>query len=81
VLEARFNISGRALREIINELRCRGHPICSDENGYYYASNEAELSATIRQLNNRISNIAKARNGLLRAMEGLVDDGQIRLPI
>jgi len=80
VLEARFDISGRVLREIVNKLRCEGQPICSDENGYYYASSETELSATIQQLNNRISNIAKAKNGLVRAMEDFVDSGQISLP-
>ena len=80
-LEARFGISGRELREVVNELRCRGYPVCSDDSGYYYASNEAELTATIRQLNSRISKIAMARNGLVRAMETLADSGQTRLPL
>ncbi|MDR0469692.1 MAG: hypothetical protein LBH09_06925 [Peptococcaceae bacterium] len=81
VLEARFGISGRVLREMINELRCQGHPVCSDENGYYYASTEAELLATIRQLNSRISKIAKAKNGLVRTAKKCKDDGQLRLPL
>ena len=81
VLEARFSISGRALRDTVNELRCQGHPVCSDENGYYYASSEKELTATIRQLNSRISKIAKARNGLVKAAKKYADDGQTRLPL
>ena len=81
VLEARFDISGRTLREAINNLRCQGHPICSNQYGYYYASNEAEVTATIKQLNNRIVNIAKARNGLISAAKQYADDGQLRLPL
>ena len=79
-LEARFSIRGTALRAMVNELRCRGHPVCSDERGYYYAETEAELAATIRQLSSRIGKIAKAKNGLVRAMEKYTDDGQTRLP-
>ena len=79
-LEARFGISGPILREVVNELRCRGYPICSDNSGYYYAETEAELAATIRQLNSRIGKIAKAKSGLVRAMENYTDDGQARLP-
>jgi hypothetical protein len=42
---------------------------------------EAELTATIRQLCSRISKIAKAKNGLVRAMEKLAPNGQTRLPL
>jgi transcriptional regulator of NAD metabolism len=79
ILEIRFNVSGRIIRDAVNILRCRGCPICSDENGYYYASNKAELAATIRQLNSRIGKIAKARDGLVRAARRYSDDGQTHL--
>lgn len=79
-LAARFGISERSIRDIVNALRCAGHPICSDEFGYYYAKTEAELAMTIRQLNNRISKMALARNGLVRAMEKYTDNGQTRFP-
>lgn len=79
-LEARFGIRGTALRAMVNELRCRGYPVCSDDSGYYYAETEAELTATVRQLNSRISKIAMARNGLVRALEKYTDSGQTRLP-
>lgn len=67
VLEARFLITGRTLRELVNELRCRGRPICSDESGYYYAETTGELAATIRRLSGRIAGIAAARDGLIGA--------------
>jgi hypothetical protein len=80
-LEPRFGVSGREIRDIVNELRCGGHPICSDDSGYWYAANESELTATIRQLNSRIGKIAQARNGLLRAAAKYTDSGQLRFPL
>lgn len=80
-LEALFRVRGAALRKAVNSLRCEGQPVCSDENGYYYAATEAELTATIRQLSSRISKIAGAKNGLVRAAERYTDNGQTSLPI
>ena len=37
-LELRFQMSGRKIRDIVNTLRCEGHPICSDDGGYYYGA-------------------------------------------
>jgi biotin operon repressor len=81
VLEAQFRVSGPKVRAAINELRRGGHPICSDESGYYYAETEAELNATIRQLSSRISKIAGAKNGLVRAVGRYTDSGQTSLPL
>jgi hypothetical protein len=81
VLETRFKITGKALRDLVNELRCGEHPICSDENGYYYVATEAELSDSIQQLSNRIATIAKAKNGLVRAARRYAGGGQTRLPL
>lgn len=81
VLEALLRVSGRKLRAAVNELRCGGHPVCSDENGYYYAATEAEVTATIRQLQSRIGKIAGAKNGLVRAAERYSDSGQTSLPL
>lgn len=81
-LEVRFHLSGRKLRQAVNDLRCAGHPICSDENGYFYAETPQELEATIRQLLSRIGKIAEAKNGLVRAMALFPDaGGQISLPL
>lgn len=65
-LEAAFSVKGAELRRVINGLRCRGFPICSDGLGYYYAATQAEVNATVAHLNGRIAKIAGARNGLLR---------------
>gem|GEM_PF-741501 len=63
-VEKRFHVSGRNIRNIMHTLRCEGNPICSDENGYYYATTKQELMGSIRQLDSRISKIKQARDGL-----------------
>ena len=64
-LEAFFHVKGTEIRRMVNSLRCKGEPICSDYYGYYYAANQLEINATIAQLNSRIRSIADARDGLL----------------
>lgn len=79
-LERDLKITGRQLRQVISDLRYMGHPICSGDEGYFFAQTREELEATIRQLNSRIVKIAKARNGLLRALSRFPrDDGQFSL--
>lgn len=58
-------MKGTEIRRIVNSLRCKGEPICSDLDGYYYADNQLEIKATIAQLSSRIQKIAQARDGLL----------------
>ena len=57
--------SGSEIRRIVNSLRSKGEPICSNYDGYFYADNQHEISATIAQLTSRIQKIAKARDGLV----------------
>ena len=64
-LEAVFHLKGTEIRKLVNSLRCKGEPICSDYYGYYYAANQHELNATIAQLSSRINQITKARDGLV----------------
>lgn len=64
-LEAVFHIKGTELRRVVNILRSKGHPICSNEMGYFFAANQQEVDATVAQLNSRISKIAAAKDGLL----------------
>lgn len=64
-LEAVFHLKGTEIRKLVNSLRCQGKPICSDYYGYYCAANQQELNATVAQLSSRISQITKARDGLL----------------
>ena len=63
-LEAIFHIHGRAIRDAVNSLRCDSHPICSGDEGYYYAANSTELTTTIKQLSSRITKIAGAKTVL-----------------
>lgn len=70
-LALRLQISNRRIRDIVNTLRCEGHPICSDEGGYYYASNRQEVMSSIRQLNSRIDRIEEAKEGLTQSLSCL----------
>lgn len=72
-IEKRFHVSGRSIRNIVHILRCEGNPICSDENGYYYAATKRELVGSIRQLDSRISKIKQARDGLELAISNVKD--------
>lgn len=81
-LQSRFSISSRTVRKLVNQLRNEGNPICSDENGYYYATDQKELLNSIHQMRSRIIEIAKAKNGLVKALRHFPDDsGQLRLEI
>ena len=66
-LEQLFSLDGRTLRRKISALRQDGHPICSDETGYYYAENQKEINATICRLNTLVTRISNARTGMLYA--------------
>ncbi len=74
-LEAWFGVTGKQLRDAVNALRRAGHPICSDDSGYYYAATRQELTATIRQLTGRIMGIAAARKGLFTARALFAEGG------
>ncbi|HOG67869.1 MAG TPA: hypothetical protein PK366_00695 [Fibrobacteraceae bacterium] len=67
-LEMFFDISGRKIRDIVNALRCEGHPICSDENGYYYGETALEVMRSINQLKSRTKKINEAQTGLVRSL-------------
>ena len=75
-LQSIFFISSRAVRRFVNQLRNDGHPICSDENGYYYAKDKMELLSSIGQMTSRIIEIAKAKNGLVKALRNFPDDSR-----
>ena len=47
-LEAVFHVKGSEIRRIVNSLRSKGEPICSNYDGYFYADNQHEISATIQ---------------------------------
>lgn len=66
-LQIIFKLDGRSIRRIISSLRQDGHPICSDESGYYYADNQQEINNTVARLNELVTKISNARTGLLFA--------------
>ena len=81
VLEDKYQVSGRAIRDAVSRLRCAGQPVCSGDEGYYYAANSRELSQTIRQLSSRITKLAVVKNGLVRATKQFTDNGQLSFPL
>lgn len=66
-LQRLFSLDGRTLRRKVNNLRQDGFPICSDENGYYYAQNQREINATVSRLGSHITKVSNARTGMLYA--------------
>lgn len=77
-LELSFGIKGIEVRHLVNQLRREGIPIASSGNGYFYASTDQEVRATIAHLTRRISGISAAIRGLNRALEK-PDTSQLRL--
>ena len=63
-LEERLGCKGTMIREMVNELRSTGVPICSDRSGYYIAKSREELDRTIVQLKSRVKKIQSAIDGL-----------------
>lgn len=66
-LQRLFSIDGRNLRRKISSLRQDGIPICSDEDGYYFADNQKEINRTVCRLNGMVTGVSNARTGLLFA--------------
>ena len=64
VIEARFHCKGAEVRRMVNELRCRGVPICSNSHGYFYATSNDEIQETIAHLEGRIKKIRAAQDGI-----------------
>ncbi|MEG0912690.1 MAG: hypothetical protein RSD35_08115 [Oscillospiraceae bacterium] len=73
-LEVALCISGRTLREHINKLRIVGYPICSETDGYYYASTVNELNDTIARLDSLSEQIGQASDGLRRGRGSSLSD-------
>ena len=62
-----FRIDGRNIRRNVAKLRKEGCPICSDENGYYYAQTQNDINHTVGRLNDLVTSVSNARTGLLYA--------------
>lgn len=66
-LQRIFTMDGRDVRRKVSNLRQDGVPICSDEDGYYYADNQQEINKTVCRLNGMVTGVSNARTGLLFA--------------
>ena len=63
------NLRESDLRKKVNRLRRKAVPIASSREGYFYASNAAELYSTIQQLKEMRAGLDAAICGLEQAME------------
>lgn len=54
----------RDIRRMVHTLRVNGYPVCSGQEGYYYAANSDELEGTLKFLGSYLDNVQKARDGI-----------------
>lgn len=67
------NLKSSQIRKIVNESRSKFIPIASDSEGYFIATEPAELNHTIAQLNSRIHKMIQAREGLKKAQKNMLE--------
>ena len=67
-LESIFGCKGKDIRQMVNELRCLGVPICSCSHGYYYSTNEMEIQETLDHLAGRADRIKAAHDGMRKLL-------------
>lgn len=63
-IEAAFHCKGAEVRRMVNDLRCKGVPICSCNEGYYYAESDQDVCFTIAHLYGRIKKMQAAKQGM-----------------
>ena len=78
-LQCRFPKHQRSLRYHISQLRIDGYPICSDENGYWYAEHQFEINRTVRRFNQCITHMSVVRNGLLDSK--IIEEGNLHIEL
>ena len=67
-LEGIFRYKGTEIRQMVNELRCLGVPICSCSQGYFYSTNASDIQDTISHLAGRANKIIAAHNGMEKSL-------------
>ena len=73
-LERRYDISGRALRRIMKDLReTKKHPICSGSIGYFYPATQEEIIETVARLKSSNRSYENLCNCLLSHGQNLGD--------
>lgn len=74
-------ITDSQLREIVNDLRRRGHPVCSSSShGYWYATAESDIDTTINHMVSRRTGINNALRGLRTAKKKIAKASTAKLP-
>lgn len=61
--------NAREIRFLVHELRTQGIPICSGNDGYYFAKNAQEVKQTLNFLESIEEDLSKAIKGLNDAYE------------
>jgi len=67
---------GAKLRNLINQLRNDGFPVCASGKGYYYPQNLAELKDYLDKFKGRIMKQHEAYNGMLNTYQGKFDQAK-----
>ena len=68
-LSRMFGCNKRELRNKINFLRCQGNPICSGNEGYWYAGSKEDIADTIEYLTAWMKGMNKAVISLRRLLD------------
>lgn len=66
-----LGIATPTVRELVNELRCEGYPICSCHKGYYIATSYDDLKRTIASMEHRVAAMNDAILGMKLALDEL----------
>ena len=80
-LQCIFCVRGSTLRRNVSLLRQAGYPICSDQDGYYYAENQKDINDTILRLNSLVTGISNSRTGMLYASVKEPDPIKVQISI
>lgn len=69
-IAAMFEIHDSQVRDVINQLRCGGVPVCSDRRGYYLSDDPVDIRAQIMSIEHRMNAMFDAIQGLKTALPG-----------
>ena len=81
MLEAVFSLNNRTVRKYIHALRCKGIPICSDKNGYYYPDSADEIAATIAQFKSRMTKLSNVKSAISNTLDNSYSGNHILIEI
>lgn len=68
-IEATLHCKGTDVRQMVNELRSKGIPICSCQKGYFYAESKEDIRETVAHLNSRMKSMMAAKAGIMATLK------------